>query len=301
MDGHLLNAFQLPYGVTQGSVLWPFLFTLYTSSLSSVISKFNVTHHLYEDDTQIYLELDSSNFDSSITELTNCLEAIQAWMGNNKLKLNPDKTEFIVIGDDQTRSSLKSSFPVSFLDNIVEPAESVKNLGVILDAENSMQIHVANLCHISYYHLRELRRVRRYLNHETAVKVTNALVNSRLDYCNSLLYNTKKVYTGRLQRVQNALCRTVCKLNKFSHVTPFLHKLHWLPIHYRILFKYNLLTYKAIHFTQPLYLSSVIRQSEPTWGNRLSISSSKPNKHSCLRSVIVAAPTEWNKLPSSSH
>ena len=74
----------------------------------------------------------------------------------------------------------------------MEAAESVKNLGVVLDAENSMQRHVANLCRISYYHLRELRRVRRYLNHETAVKVANALVSSRLDYCNSLLYNTKK-------------------------------------------------------------------------------------------------------------
>ena len=73
-----------------------------------MISKFNVAHHLYADDTQIYLELDSRNFESSITELTNCLEAVQAWMGNNKLKLNPDKTEFIVIGDDQIRSSLKS-------------------------------------------------------------------------------------------------------------------------------------------------------------------------------------------------
>ena len=82
-------------------------------------------------------------------------------MGNNKLKLNPDKMEFIVIGDDQIRSSLKSSSPVSLLGNIMKPAESVKNLGVILDAENSMQRHVANLCCISYYHLRELRRVHR--------------------------------------------------------------------------------------------------------------------------------------------
>ena len=83
-------------------------------------------------------------------------------MGNNKLKLNPEKTEFIVIGDYQIRSSLKSSFPVSLLGNSMEPADSVKNLGVILDTENSTQRHMANLCRISYYHLWELRRVRRY-------------------------------------------------------------------------------------------------------------------------------------------
>ena len=104
------------------------------------------------------------------------------WMGSNKLKLNPEKMEFIVIGDDQIRSSLKSSFPVSFLGNIMERAESVKNLVVILDADNSMQSHVVNLCRICYYHLRELRRVCRYFNHETAVKVANALVCSCLDY-----------------------------------------------------------------------------------------------------------------------
>ena len=87
-----------------------------------------MSHHLHADDTKIYLKLDSRNFDSSITELTNCLEAVQAWMGNNKLKLNPDKTEFMVIGDEQIRCCLKSSFPVSLLDNTMEPAKLVKNL-----------------------------------------------------------------------------------------------------------------------------------------------------------------------------
>ena len=169
----------------------PLIFTLYTTPLSSVISKFNVTHHLYADDTQVYLELDSRNFDCNTTELANCLEAVQAWMGNNKLKLNPDKMEFIVIGHDQNTTSLKSSFPVNFLGNIMEPAELVKNLGVILDAENSVQRHVANVCHICYYHLWELRRIHRYLNHKTAV--ANALVSSRLDYCKSLLYHTKRL------------------------------------------------------------------------------------------------------------
>ena len=99
------------------------------------------------------------------------------WIRNNKLKLNPDKMKFIVIDDDQIRSSLESSFSVSFFGNIMEPAELVNNLGIILDADSSMQRHMANICLICYYHLRELRRVHRYLNHKTAVKVANALAS----------------------------------------------------------------------------------------------------------------------------
>ena len=159
-----------------------------------------------------------------------------------------------------------------------------------------MQRHVANLCRISYYHLRELRRVRRYLNHETAVKVANALVSSRLDYC----FTTQKRHIlADYREFKMPYVGSVCKLNKYCHVTPFLHKLHWLPIHYRILFKYNLLIYKAIHLSQPPYLSALIRRSDLTRGNRLSISSSKPNKRSGLRSFIAGAPTEWNKLPQA--
>ena len=220
-------------------------------------------------------------------------------MDGVKLKLNPEKTEFIIIGDKSTREPLVSKFPVPLLQNNISPSVEVKNLGVIFDSDNSFDNHIAKVCRACYYHLRDLRRIRKFLTVDTAILVANAMVSSRLDYCNSLLYGVTRSSIAKLQRVQNALCRIVYRLDRMSHVTPYLEKLHWLPIQYRILFKYNLLVFKAINYSQPPYLSALIKSSSLTRGNRLSVSSFHPKRHIGRRGFAVAAPAEWNRLPQN--
>jgi len=80
------------------------------------------------------------------------------------------------------------------------------------------------------------------------------LVSSRLDYCNSILYGTSSSNLNKLQRVQNALARSVMMTKKHEHITPVLARLHWLPVSARIQFKIALLTFKTLTTNQPSYI-----------------------------------------------
>ena len=145
--------------------------------------------------------------------------------------------------------------------------------------------------------MRDLRRIRRYLTHDAAISLANALISSRLDYCNSLLYGVPKKYTDRLQKVQNCLCRIVTRARPFSPVSHKLKEIHWLPVKYRILFKLNILTFKALNLSEPGYLRALISPSPQTRGCRLSVPKSFSNNLAGSKSFNIAAPTEWNKLP----
>ena len=72
--------------------------------------------------------------------MTKCLISVQEWMNGGKLKLNPDKTEFIIINDKHTRESFVSKFLVTFLQSSIKPAEEVKNLGVTFDSETPLRV-----------------------------------------------------------------------------------------------------------------------------------------------------------------
>ena len=124
------NIYQI--GVPQVSVLSPVLFSLYTTSLSQVIANHNLSHHLYADDTQVYISLSQSNGQESLSTLSDCLTDILSWMESSKLKLNPDKTHLIIIGTKQQRNKVINHFPVKLIGSDTFPSDTVRNLGVKL-------------------------------------------------------------------------------------------------------------------------------------------------------------------------
>ena len=223
-------------------------------------------------------------------------------MSTNKLKLNPYKTEFL-IGNERQRSKYLSMFPIEFLAVKTNPVESARNLGVIFHKNFTFRSQIYAVCSSCFYHMRDLRRIRRHLDLDSARLLATALVSSRLDYCKSLLCGIADIDLTMLQHVQNQLACLVAKSPPFTRSIPLLRSLHWLLVRFRILFKINLLTYKTLREKQPVYLHSMLAASIPSRSlrsnNDNSLSVPRVKTNTGARAFHSCAPSLWNNLPLS--
>ena len=257
IDGIQSKPEPLKYGVPQGSVLGPILFTIYTSTISDILAGDDLNYHCFADDTQLYLGFSPTDINSqnhARNQLDLCLKKIKNFMLENRLKLNDGKTEFILIGTKYWLNKVQ-------FDNIdigntnIKAVDKARNLGIIFDKEMGLESQVKNVCKKGYGNLKNLASIRRSLDENTAKTAAHAFVTSHLDYGNSLYYGLYKYQTDKLQLLQNSAARVVKKKRKFDHISEDLEKMHWLPVIARIEFKLLLLTWKSLHDQGPTYLT----------------------------------------------
>ena len=172
---------------------------------------------------------------------------VSAWMTGSKLKLNLSKTEFLLIRTKLQHEKFLNNFPWLLLGQDTNSSTSAKKLGVVFDSSLNFRKHISQICRACFYHIRDLRRIRKSLSLDLAKQITVALVSSKLDYCNSLFHNMPEKDIPRLQRVQNCLERVVTEAPRFSCSVPILKRLHWLPVKFLIHFKICAITFQTLN------------------------------------------------------
>ena len=289
----------LLYGIPQGSILGPIIYTLYTTPLGNIIRNHNLNYHMYADDTQLYLSIEPTNIHNLIHSLENCIKDVKNWMCENKLKLNDEKTEVILCNPKKYKLNVSE---IKVGNDVVKFTDSAKNLGVFFDKDLSLDAHFVHISKAVYLEIRRLKHMSKFVSESSLKTLAASFILSRFDYCNSLFKNLKNSQIDKLQKLQNFAAKVILGKSLYDHVTPCLIELHWLPIRFRIDYKISLIVFKCLNGLAPPYLSELIEIYVPSRNLRsanLFLLKTKVTKYKTLgdRSFSYTAPTVWNALP----
>ena len=174
------------------------------------------------DDTQVFPSFLPTHFDSSIDHLYNALDRISSWMTTNLLTLNSSKTEFLLTVTGLSKQLAKIN------NSSLNTTHSARNLGFIFDEHLTFSDHISSVSKSCYYHIRQLRCIRPYLDTKTASTIATSTPS--LTTATLFITTCPSLRSPDSNRSSNYLARAVVKAPKFSHTTPILRSLHWLRL-----------------------------------------------------------------------
>ncbi len=228
------------------------------ASLGSVIQKHGFSYHCYADDTQLYLSYHPDDL-TIAARISACLTYISCWMKDHHLQLNLAKTELLV-----ENPSFHHNFTFQLGSSTITPSKTARNLGVVIDNKLKFTDHITKTARSCRFALYNIKKIRPFLSELATQHLVQALVLSRLDYCNALLAGLPASSIKPLQLIQNAAGRLIFNEPKRTHVTPLFINLHWLRIAARIKFKALMFAYRTTSGSAPLYLNSLLQTHMPS-------------------------------------
>jgi len=195
--------FPTKHGVPQGSTLGPIFFAMNVAPLEQVVFNNGARCHEYADDTQLYMRLTPGP--NTLGDLGKCVDCVACWFLLNSLMVNPSKTVAILFGTTSRVKTNACSDPELIFVGVKVPIfKSIRILGVTLDSSLSFDKHVTKTLSNCNIHFRALRHVHSSLTTKAAIAIACSLINTRLDYCNSLLFNT--AFLIEYLFIKNAAC-----------------------------------------------------------------------------------------------
>ena len=301
-NGKLSEAKFVKAGVPQGSVLGPFLFILFANDISNFTGNGQI--NCYADDALIYVS--GTNMKEVETKLQDCINKVEFWYTENKLKVNTKKTEVMIFGTAQKLSRISDDICIKFGQEQLRVVKHFKYLGVHLDGGLSWNDHCQSIISKAGYKLHLMRRLNKILPKKTMIQIYKTYMMPILEYAATVWGYTSAENNTRIQRIINLCARIISNNYDFINCRgeDLAKELGWNSFKERRDFLLAVLMFKCHDGSAPEYISDNldlhkevnIRESRHTDDTTYKIPGTRINITDT--GLFVQGPTVWNKIPA---
>ena len=298
INGNLSKPNNVMIGIPQGGVLGPVLFLLF---INDIIQSVNTgTCNIFADDVAIYCNGSDTNEVES--KLQSCINEIDEWYTNNRLKINADKTNVILVSS--RAKQVRKELNVNLKGTKLKQVDSVRYLGLTIDSKLTWDNHVKHLCKNLSYKVASLRRLSNTLNTTLLNTLYKSTIQPCIDYACSVWGNCSLKNRNLIRRIQKRAARIVSKQygSRDVSVSALFKDLKWQSFETRRDYFLNMLMYKCIHGTAPLRLCNEIEMYFDRHGlntrnaSSLNVVLPKPNTEMFKQSFRYSGANIWNSL-----
>ena len=254
---------------------------------------------MYADDTQFFDAESPSNLQALKTRIESSLAASLKWFTQNRLKINPTKTEMIIL--KSRRQNSNSDLSIHFGNDEISPKQSVKVLGVVIDEHLSWNYHISLVVQRCYCVLVSLARITHKLPKCVRQMLIESLVFPHIRYCITVWGNCTATQKQRVQKAINFGVRIVTGLGRREHVTPSLRELDWPSVDDVIAERYIAIIHHLITVPDApeLLRRRLVRRSDVSSRRTRATESGqlelpRPRTEFARRSFFYRAASAWN-------
>ena len=297
IDNEFSGSLNVPCGAAQGSIAGPRVFNINVRSQPQVFNESNFKTSSFADDSNGRRTF-ALTFQYEIIKngVVDCLKKIIEWSHAHYMKINPDKTEILLLYPKNLSEKviLKG---IIIEDQCIRFSNCVKNVGIWIDENLNMDKQINSIVSHCYKILKDIGRIKSFLQKSDLEKLVHSVITSRLDYCNSLYSNLNKENLFKLQKLQNSAAKLILRRGYRASAKMCLNELHWLNIESRITFKILLIIFKLIKGLAPDNIKFKYKSFNGRPNDQLLLETPNFSSKYGKRIFIYNASRFWNALP----